>query len=65
MNPSLAPLPVAKEGDMTGREKLLYGSALLAGLAVVFLTLTVLRSQYIIALDRVDADTGSSNGAGK
>ncbi len=62
LNPSLAPLPVAKEGDMTGREKLLYGSALLAGLAVVFLTLTVLRSQYIIALDRVDADTAVLTG---
>ena len=47
---------------MTGREKLLYGSALLAGLAVVFLTLTVLRSQYIIALDRVDADTAVLTG---
>lgn len=57
LNPSLAPLPEPTENDLDGSQKLVYGSALIAIICALVLSLMIGRSLFLIALDRVDADT--------
>ena len=57
LNPSLAPLPEPSDDDLSGRDKLIYGSALLAMVSAFILTLTVLRSVFLIVTGAVDEDT--------
>ncbi|WP_424985312.1 TRAP transporter large permease [Microbulbifer sp. S227A] len=57
MNPSLAPLPEPGPDDMTGAQKAVYGSSLLAMIAIGFLAVTLIRSGFITAMGRIDADT--------
>lgn len=57
INPSLAPLPEPGEHDMTGRQKLVYGTALLAILATLACGLLLVRYGFIYAFDRFDDET--------
>jgi len=54
MNPELAPLPEPSDDDMDGREKALYGSALLAIVLGPASALVILRWFYLHALDRIE-----------
>ncbi len=57
MNPSLAPLPEPGPDDMTGAQKAVYGSSLLAMIAIGFLGVTLIRSGFIIVMGRIDEVT--------
>ncbi|MDU9005642.1 TRAP transporter large permease [Sedimentitalea todarodis] len=63
INPSLAPLPEPGPDDMTGAQKAVYGSTLLSMIAIGFLTITLIRSGFIISMGRVDEDTTVLNSA--
>tara|TARA_R110002124_G_scaffold74476_1_gene200010 strand:+ start:1134 stop:2720 length:1587 start_codon:yes stop_codon:yes gene_type:complete len=58
LNPSLAPLPEPSPEDMTGRQKAIYGPALLAMLGILGLSLMVVRAIFLNVIDRIDEDTG-------
>ena len=58
LNPSLAPLPEPSPDDMTGRQKALYGSALIAMMIGAFAAMVLFRGAFLHGLDRVDDDTG-------
>ncbi|WP_099826969.1 TRAP transporter large permease [Oceaniglobus indicus] len=57
IDPSLAPLPEPSDDDMTGPQKRLYGSALIAMLAILFMGVTLIRTLFLIGFDRVDDQT--------
>lgn len=57
LNPSLAPLPEPKPGDMTGRQKLVYGSALLSMIAILVMTITIGRTVFLTVFNQIDAYT--------
>lgn len=57
LNPSLAPLPEPGPDDMTGPQKRVYGSALLSLIAILVLSVTLIRSGFLIGMDRVDEQT--------
>ncbi|MBJ6371294.1 TRAP transporter large permease [Sedimentitalea arenosa] len=57
INPDLAPLPEPGPNDMTGPQKRVYGSALLSMIAILVLSVTLVRSGFLIAMDRVDEQT--------
>ena len=54
LNPELAPLPAPSDDDMNGREKALYGSALLAIVLGPASALVIVRWFYLHALDRIE-----------
>jgi len=54
LNPSLAPLPEPSDDDLTGYQKWIYGSSLLAMIGVVVLSVTILRSLYLNYFDMAD-----------
>ncbi|MBX2836621.1 MAG: TRAP transporter large permease subunit [Gammaproteobacteria bacterium] len=56
MNPSLAPLPERGPDDMDGRTKAIYGSALIALLAVVALGLLICRALFLDHFDRISEE---------
>ncbi|MGB1010885.1 MAG: TRAP transporter large permease [Thiolinea sp.] len=56
LNPSLAPLPEPSEDDLNGRDKLVYGSSLLAIVGSFIAALFILRSLFMIYMGRVDED---------
>jgi len=53
ITPSLAPLPEPGPDDMDGRTKMLYGSALIAGLAAFALAVLVGRAKFLDYYDRI------------
>lgn len=57
MNPSLAPLPEPSEDDLSGRDKLIYGTALIAMVGAVILSITILRSVFLTYMGAIDEDT--------
>lgn len=57
LNPSLAPLPEPSENDLVGRDKLIYGTSLIAIVSSFIMSLFILRSLFMIYMDRVDEDT--------
>lgn len=57
LNPSLAPLPEPSPDDMTSPQKRIYGSALLAMLAILGLGATLLRTGFLIFFDRANEYT--------
>ncbi|MCY4035526.1 MAG: TRAP transporter large permease subunit [Hyphomicrobiales bacterium] len=57
INPELAPLPEPSEDDLNGREKLVYGSALLSMIGVVVMGAAVLRGLFINYVGKVDEET--------
>lgn len=57
LNPELAPLPEPSEDDLNGREKLVYGSALLSMIGVVVMGAAVLRGLFINYIGKVDEET--------
>lgn len=57
LNPSLAPLPEPNENDMTGKQKAVYGSALIAMLVALACTITLVRMGFLTTLGRVDEET--------
>ena len=57
LNPALAPLPEPSEDDLDGRDKLIYGSSLIAIVGSIILALFIVRSLFIIYMGRVDEDT--------
>lgn len=57
LNPSLAPLPEPSEHDLSGTEKLVYGSALLAMFGVVFMSLAIVRGVFINYIGEVHSET--------
>ncbi len=57
LNPSLAPLPEPSEDDLTGHDKLIYGTALLSMIAILFYAITLVRAGFLIFFDRVTPDT--------
>ncbi|MEP3274993.1 MAG: TRAP transporter large permease subunit [Stappiaceae bacterium] len=57
INPSLAPLPEVSDDDMTGRQKLVYGLALLSILAVLACSVLLVRSGFVNFFDRADDET--------
>ena len=54
INPSLAPLPEPTEDDLTGNQKLIYGTSLLAMIAATILSVTILRTLYLGYFDMID-----------
>lgn len=56
INPSLAPLPEPSDDDLTGNDKLIYGTALLSMIAIVVLSVILIRSGFLIATERVTND---------
>ncbi|MEO1551608.1 MAG: TRAP transporter large permease subunit, partial [Pseudomonadota bacterium] len=50
LNPSLAPLPEPAPGDMTGRQKQLFGGALIGMIFSAFLVITMVRTGVISAM---------------
>jgi TRAP-type mannitol/chloroaromatic compound transport system permease large subunit len=54
INPSLAPLPEPSEDDLTGDQKLIYGTSLLAMIGAVILSVTILRTLYLGYFDMID-----------
>ena len=57
LNPSLAPLPEPSDDDLTGNDKAVYGTALLAMIGIVVIAMTILRSLFLIYTDAVDEYT--------
>jgi len=57
ITPSLAPLPEPSEDDLTGKDKLVYGSALLAIIGIVVVAAIMARSLFFILTGGVDEDT--------
>ena len=57
LNPSLAPLPEPSDDDLSGRDKAIYGFALIAMIGAFIMSMFVLRSLFMIYMDRVDEDT--------
>ncbi|MCB1491127.1 MAG: TRAP transporter large permease subunit, partial [Rhodobiaceae bacterium] len=57
LNPALAPLPESTPDDMSSKEKMIYGTALLAMVGAGWYALMLLRAGFLIVLERVDADT--------
>ncbi len=57
LDPSQAPLPEPSEHDMTGRQKLVYGTALLAILATLACGILLARAGFIHAFGRADNET--------
>jgi TRAP-type mannitol/chloroaromatic compound transport system permease large subunit len=57
MKPELAPLPEPSDDDMSGRDKAVYGSALLAIVLGPAAALVMLRWFYLHALDRIEEQT--------
>lgn len=58
LNPSLAPLPDPKEGDLTGQQKRLYGLALITMIVGAAAAVMVVRGLYLNAFNLIDSDTG-------
>lgn len=56
LNPSLAPLPEPSDDDLTGNDKLIYGTSLLSMIAIVVFSLILTRSGFLIFTDRVTPD---------
>jgi TRAP-type mannitol/chloroaromatic compound transport system permease large subunit len=56
LNPALAPLPEPAPDDMSGPEKRLYGSALLSMIAILILSVTIIRTVFLQATGRVVDD---------
>jgi TRAP-type mannitol/chloroaromatic compound transport system permease large subunit len=61
LNPSLAPLPEPSPDDMTGPQKKVYGSALLSMIAILVLSVSLIRTGFLIYFDRVDEYTSLLN----
>ena len=57
INPSLAPLPEPSEDDLTGKDKAVYGSTLIAIIAIVVIAAIMFRSLFFILTGGVDEDT--------
>lgn len=57
LNPKLAPLPEPSEDDLSGREKLVYGSALIALIATAIMSIGVLRDLFTNYVAKVDTET--------
>ena len=57
ITPSLAPLPEPSEDDLSGKDKLVYGSSLLAIIAIVVIAAIMSRSLFFILTGGVDEDT--------
>lgn len=58
LNPSLAPLPEAKDTDLTGKQKTTFGLALIAMVIGAAALILVLRGLYLNAFDLIESDTG-------
>ncbi|PWQ96015.1 TRAP transporter large permease [Leucothrix pacifica] len=54
INPSLAPLPEPSEDDLTGNQKLIYGTSLLAMIGATILSVTILRTFYLSYFGMID-----------
>ena len=57
LNPSLAPLPEPSDDDLDGQQKMVYGVSLLALVGTFLISLAVLRTVFMIYMERVDEDT--------
>lgn len=57
INPSLAPLPEPSEDDLNGKDKLVYGSSLIAIIGIVVVMAIMSRSLFFILTGGVDEDT--------
>jgi len=57
LNPALAPLPEPSDDDMDGKDKLVYGTALLSMITILFFSVTLVRAGFLIFFDRVTPDT--------
>lgn len=61
LNPSLAPLPPATENDLSAQEKKVYGTGILAIVAVTLATIFLIRDGFIIVTGNTDVETPSAS----
>ena len=59
LKPEMAPLPEPTPNDMTGRQKLLYGSALLSMLGMLGSGMMLIRGGFLAVFDRIDETTSN------
>ncbi len=59
LKPEMAPLPEPSPDDMTGRQKLLYGSALLSMLGMLGSGMMLVRGGFLAVFDRIKEDTAN------